>query len=284
MSELPVIQLEKADIVPTFIPNVDITMSPSIGKLSAAIAKARPSYDAVKKNQTNPFYHKKYSDISELIGATALPLAEQEVTIFQFPGKVVGKDVFVTTIIAHSSGEFIQSIASGPGEQKTKEGVKFDMQTVGIAITYLRRYSLGAMLNVAAEDDDANGLATNRAEPAKPVVIPAIHTSGNIAPGKTFSNTQIPVEAAKIVQQPVQQELAETDPLPTPEQRTELFARIKALGLDGRTVKGFILRDTGTAYDKVPAKQLEELVQKMETILKEKGKEELQELVNKKEE
>jgi hypothetical protein len=276
---LPVIQLEKADGVPTFIPNVDIIMSPSIGKLSAAIAKARPSYDAITKNQTNPFYHKRYSDISELIGATALPLAEQEVTIFQFPGKVVGKDVFVTTIIAHSSGEFIQSTASGPGEQKTKEGNKFDMQTVGIAITYLRRYSLGAMLNLGAIDDDGNGLATNRAEPAKAATLTGLHSgqaNKAITAGEASSLT------SKIVVQPIQ-EVKEENPLPTPEQRTQLFDRIKALKLDGRVVKGYILRATGKAFTEVPFKEFEELVQKMEKTA-EQGQGAIQELVSKKEE
>lgn len=281
MSELPTIQIEKADSIPSFIPNIDITMSPTIGKLSAAIAKARFNYDAVKKNQTNPFYHKKYADISELIGATALPLAEQEVTIYQFPGKVVGKDVFVTSIISHSSGEFIQSIASGPGEQKTKEGNKFDMQTVGIAITYLRRYSQQAMLNLAAEDDDANGLATNRSEPAKPVVIPAIQRARTDGPGGGVLTAGTASSMTSIV---VQQELTESDPLPTPQQQTDLFSRIKALKLDGRSVRGYIERTSGKEYKSVPFKEFEEIVRKMETILKEKGKEELQELVNKKEE
>lgn len=279
MSELPVIQVDKGIAEPTFTPNIDITMSSGIGKLSAAIAKARPNFDAIKKNQTNPFYHKKYSDISELIGATALPLAEQEVTIFQFPGKVIGKDVFVTTIVAHSSGEFIQSIASGPGEQKNKDGNKFDMQTVGIAITYLRRYSLGAMLNVAADDDDANGLATNRAEPAKSVILPTIQQARIDGPkGGALTATGVSsTEAPKAIPE------KEENPLPTPEQRTQLFDRIKALKLDGRVVKGHILRATGKAFTEVPFKEFEELVQKMEKTA-EQGQEAIQELVSKKDE
>jgi hypothetical protein len=278
LAELPVIQLKEEQEYTGFdLVKVTISMSPTIGKLVLALAKARTNFDAVKKNATNPFYHKKYADLSEIIGATALPLSEQEVVVMQFPGEIKGTTVSVTTLLAHSSGEYVMSTASGPGDQKNKEGIKFDMQTVGIAITYLRRYSDISVLNLAAEDDDGNGLATGKSE-TKSILLPTIQTKTNSVSAETSSLTRT---AAQPVQKEVESEKSvENNPLPSPEEKVKLFERIKALKLDGRIVKGFIRRETGVDYNDVPVKQFEELVQKMEKAANE-GTDVLQKLVSK---
>jgi hypothetical protein len=57
--------------------------------------------------------------------------------------------VHVTTLLSHTSGQWMQSCVSSPIG-------KADSQGVGSAITYLRRYSLAAVAGVAQEDDDGN--------------------------------------------------------------------------------------------------------------------------------
>jgi hypothetical protein len=69
------------------------------------------------------------------------------------PGNVDGL-VQVETVLLHSSGEYISSIMS-------IVPTKTDVQSVGSYITYLRRYSLAALLNLAQEDDDANSISGN---------------------------------------------------------------------------------------------------------------------------
>ena len=59
----------------------------------------------------------------------------------------------------HASGEWISGIASAPI-------AKVDAQGVGSATTYLRRYSLAALVGIAQEDEDANGAARPAAQPA----------------------------------------------------------------------------------------------------------------------
>jgi len=61
----------------------------------------------------------------------------------------------VTTLLAHSSGEWMESDLTLPADQENK----FNAQTVGSAITYTRRYALLGMLNVSAEDDDDGNAA-----------------------------------------------------------------------------------------------------------------------------
>jgi len=50
-------------------------------------------------------------------------------------------------------------------------GARNPAQAVGAAITYARRYQLGAVAGVAAEDDDGNSLDGTRAAPARPARI-----------------------------------------------------------------------------------------------------------------
>jgi hypothetical protein len=60
-----------------------------------------------------------------------------------------GARVTVTTILAHSSGEFISEALTMTAAQNTPQGV-------GSTITYGRRYGLASMVGIAPEDDDGN--------------------------------------------------------------------------------------------------------------------------------
>jgi hypothetical protein len=51
-------------------------------------------------------------------------------------------------------------------------GEKMNAHGVGSALTYCRRYSLSAMLNLAAEDDDGNAAADLSSQPARSYVAP----------------------------------------------------------------------------------------------------------------
>ena len=62
---------------------------------------------------------------------------------------------FVTTRLMHESGEWVQTRVRCP------LGGKKDIQAVGSAITYGRRYGLSAMAGIAQHDDDGNS-NTNR--------------------------------------------------------------------------------------------------------------------------
>ena len=78
-------------------------------------------------------------------------------------GNSVGIDntVIVETILAHESGEWIQSDLCLPL-------AKHDPQGVGSAVTYGRRYGLAAIVGIVADiDDDGNAASNNGAKAAK---------------------------------------------------------------------------------------------------------------------
>ena len=113
-----------------------------------ALVAAQSSMDAVRKNANNPHFKSKYADLGAVIDATFPALHANGFAVFQ----PAGSDDFgpyVDTILAHESGhQFTSRVHLKIGKQ--------DMQGVGSAHTYARRYGLMAMCGVAPEDDDGN--------------------------------------------------------------------------------------------------------------------------------
>ena len=70
-------------------------------------------------------------------------------------GTAIAGRVGLQTLLLHESGEFIlEFVISDIPTPTTKEGVPMNpIQEVGKTLTYLRRYSIGAVLNLATEED-----------------------------------------------------------------------------------------------------------------------------------
>jgi hypothetical protein len=88
------------------------------------------------------------------------PFAKHGLSLVQMPEYING-DVFLTTRLLHSSGEWMES-------DYPIKPVKPDPQGYGSAITYARRYCLMAVAGIAPEDDDGNEASrlNDRQEPA----------------------------------------------------------------------------------------------------------------------
>ena len=66
---------------------------------------------------------------------------------------MVGEDNTLTTLLVHESGEYI-------GDRMHMMPIKQDPQAQGSAITYARRYAVGAILSLNIDEDDDGNLAT----------------------------------------------------------------------------------------------------------------------------
>ena len=100
----------------------------------------------VVKDATNPYFKNKYASLSNIIEATQKPLSDCGLAVIQLPA---GENQ-LTTMLMHESGEYI-------AETYTMKPAKSDPQGIGSAITYQRRYAMGAVLNLNIdEDDDGN--------------------------------------------------------------------------------------------------------------------------------
>ena len=153
--------------------------SESLNELATALAKAQGAIENASKSADNPYYKSKYSDLASVREAIRIPLAENLLSIIQLPTvSMETQTIEVDTMLIHGSGQFIAESLTLPAirisydRDSGEEQRTFDAQTVGSALTYARRYGLMAILNLAAEDDDGNAVAS---EPKK---------SGKAAPAK----------------------------------------------------------------------------------------------------
>lgn len=132
--------------------------SESIAEISKALVTFHSKVGAVTKDATNPFFRSKYATLDNVIDTINKPLEDAGLSYSQFPDGVNG----LTTILMHTSGEWIEA-------RYEMTPAKNDPQGLGSAITYMRRYALGAILGLATElDDDGNTAST----PAKEKAIP----------------------------------------------------------------------------------------------------------------
>jgi len=123
--------------------------SATISKLAGALAKAQAEMPAVKFDGVNPFLKNKYATLGAVIETARPILAKHELSLMQSPVNE-GDKIGVTTILIHSSGEFIEDTIYLPASDNKGLSVA---QSAGIVISYLRRYSLQAFLNMYADED-----------------------------------------------------------------------------------------------------------------------------------
>ncbi len=135
-------------------------MSPSIGKLFGALAKARKTFKPVFKKSENPFFKSKYADLAEVLEATVDSLSDNGIAIIQAP-LGAERGVEIVTFMGHESGEWMKATLPMPVS-------KPDAQGFGSAITYGRRYAYSAMVNVASEFDEDGNAASGKEAPSLP--------------------------------------------------------------------------------------------------------------------
>jgi len=137
--------------------------SEKLDLLATALSKAQSEMPAVPMNAVNPFLKNKYADLAEMIRVATPVLTKNGLSISQQPVSTDGQ-VGVTTTLLHTSGQWIEDTISLPlGDEKGKSLA----QVAGSIITYLRRYSFGAICGLAT-DEDTDGNPVKNHEQAKP--------------------------------------------------------------------------------------------------------------------
>jgi hypothetical protein len=100
------------------------------------------------KNAINPHFRNKYADLGAVIEASMDAFHKNNFAVLQASDSDE-HGPYVNTMLCHTSGVTFES--------KVYLALsKQDMQGLGSAITYARRYGLLGMAGLAAEDDDGN--------------------------------------------------------------------------------------------------------------------------------
>jgi hypothetical protein len=150
--------------------------SESIGTIAAALAKAQAELTNPEKSLTatirSPFPREgdrtfRYASLSSGLDIVRKSLGRHEIATVQTTAIDEAGLIRLTTVLAHSSGEWVSS--DWPVCQVSETAAPHRM---GAALTYARRYALFTLVGIAGEDDlDAPDLpkpANQTSEPEKP--------------------------------------------------------------------------------------------------------------------
>ena len=128
--------------------------SPSIANLAKALVTFQGKVGKVKKDSKNPFFKSKYASLSNILDIIQSPLSESGLAISQMPD---GEEALTTILIHAESGEYLEATYS-------LHAAKKDPQGIGSAITYARRYALGAVLGLNIDEDDDGNAASGKGQ------------------------------------------------------------------------------------------------------------------------
>lgn len=127
-----------------------------------ALFGLQQSLESVKKNAKNPYFKSNYADLNahldavmELCSDKGFILTQSCVMVNTQNGPV---NVVLSKLIHVDTGIHEEASLALPSTE--------DMQKLGSAITYARRYTLSSLLAMQAEDDDGNK-ATNKVSVTK---------------------------------------------------------------------------------------------------------------------
>ena len=112
-------------------------------KIYKKLFKVTSTMEKMKKDSTNPFFKSKYFDINQLIEAVRPALIAEDLLLLQ----------------PIETGDSVEAFIPLPNID--------DPQKLGACVTYYRRFTLGSLLGIEAEDDDGNLAAGNKPKVSK---------------------------------------------------------------------------------------------------------------------
>ncbi len=129
-----------------------MNMSEQINELASALSKMQSELCSASKDAANPFFKSKYADLPACWDACKIPMTKNGLSLCQCIDEKEDGKATLTTVLMHSSGQWMKSVTPLPYEKNGKN----ECQALGSAITYMRRYAMSAMLGIVQDDDDAN--------------------------------------------------------------------------------------------------------------------------------
>lgn len=135
-------------------------MSDTAGPIFKALAAARAKFAPIAKSAINPHFKSKYATLEDYISATVPALSANGLAVIQRVEVDAAGNVVLRTLLGHESGQLEVGVYPVMPVQASPQGY-------GSALSYARRYSYAAALNLAAEDDDGNASSEPASHPTE---------------------------------------------------------------------------------------------------------------------
>lgn len=128
--------------------------SNEISEINKALAEFRKEVKQPLKDANNPFFKSKYVPLENVVEAIDDVAPKHGLSFTQWPVSDGNGNVGVSTMLLHSSGQYIEydPVYMKPDKQTP--------QAIGSAITYSKRYSLSAVFGITSDEDDDGNQAT----------------------------------------------------------------------------------------------------------------------------
>jgi len=117
-----------------------------LAPLYKALAAAQAEITDPLKTAVNEHFRNRYADLAAITKVVRPVLAKHGLAIMQPFTVLEGNRVEVTTVLGHESGAAVRFSANWSAGQ--------NIQHLGSAVTYLRRYTLCSILCIVGDDDD----------------------------------------------------------------------------------------------------------------------------------
>lgn len=142
-----------------------MNQSESIKSLLEGLVKAQAEFPTLPKDKSG--YGYKYTDLDTVISTVKPILSKYGIGFMQMLSNLEGRSS-ITTRIFNSAGEWIEDTTPLPDVAMAKTNAA---QNLGAAITYMKRYTLCAMLGISSDEDVDGNAQMNTPKPqynAKP--------------------------------------------------------------------------------------------------------------------
>lgn len=140
-------------------------METSKNELAKALFLAQSQIKHAKMDGNNPHFRSDYSTLADIWDAARVPLTLNGLSVVQTQ-RIEGETIISVTTLLHASG---QSMVS----ELPLIMAKRDMQQLGSALTYARRYQLAAIAGISSDDDDGETCMDRPTVTKKSTVKPA---------------------------------------------------------------------------------------------------------------
>lgn len=141
-------------------------MSETLSNLGKALAGFNSEVSKIAQDARNPQFRSNYVTLDALIDGTKPILQKNGLSVLQFPISCEDGKIGVKSLLLHSSGEFIEGEPLYMTPVRMIKGgdyvVATDAQAAGSTISYLRRYSYQAILNLSTGEDDDGETSVGR--------------------------------------------------------------------------------------------------------------------------
>ena len=138
--------------------------SENITELLAALEAVQSELPTMPKN--TPAYGYKYADLDTITQTIKPILHKHGIAYLQSISGSSQEQMTLTTRVFNTKGQNIEDTAALPVIISTKNNAA---QTLGMSITYMRRYALCAMLGITSDEDvDANAEGKSQPQTPKP--------------------------------------------------------------------------------------------------------------------